>query len=406
MFKEINVPTRTIMTPGPVEAHPVVLRAMSAGILGQFDPEFTRLMGEIQEMLKEHFQAPNGHTLAVDGSSRSGLEASLLALIEKGDKVLIPAYGRFAYLLAEIAERAGGDVVLFEKEWDGPFKQEDVIEKIKEVQPKLVAMVHGETANGQVQALEQIGQYCQENDVLFMVDMVATFGGMPTKMEEWGVDVAVAGTQKCVSVPAGMSFVAWGERADKIIEARYQKELGLGDDERNDDFILSNYLDLSQLKRYWSKSPINHHTEATTLVYGAHTGLRLMLEEGLDNVYARHSLNEKAIVAGVQAMGMEMYGDLDTKVVTVNPILVPEGVDAGAVQSFLLKQFGVEIAGSFGPLVGKVWRIGNMGYSSRRENVLHVLGAFEAALIHHGVEVNKGAAVQAALDVYLEAQNN
>lgn len=402
MCKEIRFSTRTIMTPGPVEAHPVVLREMSLEVLGQYDPQFRQIMRQVQKMLKQHFQIPNGHALAVDGSSRAGLEAGMYSLVEKGDKVLIPAYGRFAYLLAEIAERAGAEVILYEKEWDRPFLQENIIEKIKETQPKLVAMVHGETASGQVQELNQIGKYCQENDVLFMVDMVATFGGMPTKVEEWGVDLAVAGTQKCISVPAGLAFVAWSDRADQIIESRFQKELGLGAEARNERFILSNYLDLSQLKVYWSDTPINHHTEATNLIYAAHAGLRMLLEEGIDNVYYRHKLNEKALIAGLTAMGLKLYGNLETKLPTVNAVLVPKGVDANEVKKFMLDQFGVEIAGSFGCLIGKVLRIGNMGYSSRRENVLRVLGALESTLIHYGAKVNQGDAVQAALNVYLD----
>lgn len=391
------------MTPGPVEANPIVLRAMPTNILGQFDPEFTRLMREIQEMLKLHFQIPNGYTLAVDGSSRTGLEARIYALIERGDKVLIPIYGRFAYLLAEIAQRAGAKVILYEKEWDAPFEQKDVTKKIKDVKPKLVAMIKGETASGQIQPVGEIGRYCQENDILFMLDTVAVFGGMPTKIEEWGVDLVVAGTQKCVSVPAGMAFIGWSERADKMIESRYQKELGLGDDSRNDHHILSNYLDLSQLKRYWSNALINYHTEATALVYGAHTGLRLLLEEELDNEYKRHAINEKALVEGIKAIGLDLYGNPTTKAITVNPLLVPKGIDANELKAFLLDQFGVEVAGTYGDLVGKVLRIGNMGYSSRRENILHVLGSLEATLIYYGAKINRGEAIQAALNVYLNA---
>ncbi|MGX7092685.1 pyridoxal-phosphate-dependent aminotransferase family protein [Hutsoniella sourekii] len=405
MYQPLQIPQRTIMTPGPVEAHPQVLQAMSNRILGQFDPAFVSLMAEIQEMLKEVF-ATDGYTLGVDGSSRSGLEAGLFALIKPGDKVLVPAYGRFAYLLAEIAERAGGDVTLMEKDWDSPFDQQEIIDRLVAEQPDVLAMIHGETANGQFQELDQIGQYCQENDIFFLVDMVATFGGMPTRMDDWGVDIAVAGTQKCISVPAGMSFVAMSQRAVDYIRSREQVELGIRkeSDQPNDDYIQSNYLDLSQLLHYWSPNPINHHTEATSQVYGAHTGLRLILEEGLDNVYERHALNDRAIKAGIDAMGLGLFGELESNMVTVTPVLIPEGVDGDAVKNTLLEQFGVEIAGSFGPLIGKIWRIGNMGYSSRRENVLQVLGAFEAALIHHGADITPGKAVPAALQVYLDAQ--
>lgn len=403
MYKDIDVPQRTIMTPGPVESHPKVLRAMSNTILGQFDPAFLRIMNEVKEMIKVPFGTKNEQAFAIDGTSRSGIEAAMIALVQPGDKVLIPAYGRFAYLLAEIAERAKAEVILYEKDWDSPFDQDDVIAKIKEENPKVVAMIHGETANGQIQAIDKIGAYCQANDHLFLVDMVATYGGVPIEVDAWGVDIAIAGSQKCVSVPSGMSLITFNERTQKLIDARYQKELGLSTEDRNPDHIQSNYLDLSQLINYWNDNRINHHTEATTLIYGMHTGLRLILEEGIENVYARHELNNQAIIAGIKAMGLEIYGDEATKMATVTPILVPEGVDPDAVKDFLLDQFGVEIAGSFGRLIGKIWRFGNMGYSSRRENVLHVLGAFEAALLYHGAKIEPGKGVQAALEVYAKA---
>lgn len=400
MIQPIMPPIRTIMTPGPVEAHPSVLRAMGTPIVGQFDPAFLTIMDDVKEMIKQPFQTKNEQAFAIDGTSRSGLEAALIALIEPGDKVLIPVYGRFAFLLGEICERAKAEVIYEERSWEGVFKQETVIDLIKHHQPKLVAMVHGETANGQMQPLDQIGAYCQANNVFFVVDTVATYGGVPLKVDEWGIDIAIAGTQKCVSVPSGLSLITYNDKVTEVLDSRYQKELGLSKDFRNERHISSNYLDLSQLQRYWSSERINHHTEATSMIYGLHEGLRLMLNEGLDQAYARHRLNDEAIVAGITAMGLGVYGDRETKMPTVTPILVPEGIDSEAVRSLLLTQFGVEIASSFGPLQGKVWRIGNMGFSSRQENVLHVLGALEAALLYYGAKIERGAAVQSALEVY------
>lgn len=400
MIQPIMTPIRTIMTPGPVEAHPSVLRTMATPIVGQFDPAFLTGMDEVKEMIKIPFQTNNKQAFAIDGTSRSGLEAALIALIEPGDKVLIPVYGRFAFLLGEICERAQAEVIYEEKEWDSVFSQATVIDLIERHQPKIVAMVHGETANGQMQPLEKIGAYCQENDVFFVVDTVATYGGVPIKVDDWGIDIAIAGTQKCVSVPSGLSLITYNDKVEKVLNSRYQKELGLSRDFRNENYISSNYLDLSQLQRYWSSERINHHTEATSLIYALHEGLRLMINEGIEAGYARHQLNDQAIVAGITAMGLGLYGEVSSKMPTVTPILVPEGIDAEAVRTMLLTHFGVEIASSFGALQGKVWRIGNMGFSSRQENVLHVLGALEATLIYHGAQVNRGAAVQAALDVY------
>ena len=400
MFNEIITPIRTIMTPGPVEAHPNVLRVMSTPILGQFDPAFLAIMDEVKEMIKIPFGTKNEQAFAIDGTSRSGLEAALIGLIEPGDKVLIPAYGRFAYLLGEICERAKAQVTYLEKDWDSAFEQDVVIAEIKRVNPKIVALVHGETANGQMQPLEKIGKFCQENDVFFVVDTVATYGGAPVKVDEWGIDVAIAGTQKCVSVPSGLSLITYNERVEKVLTARYQKELGLSKDFRNERHISSNYLDLSQLQRYWNKERINHHTEATSMIYALHEGLRMMIQEGIEKGYERHSQNDRAIQAGIEAMGLAIFGDRTTKMPTVTPILIPEGVDGDAVRNTLLNDFGVEIASSFGPLQGKVWRIGNMGFSSRKENVLHVLAAFEAALLFHGADINRGEAVLAALHEY------
>lgn len=402
MTKELNVPSRTIMTPGPVEVHPNVLKAMGTPILGQFDPNFLAIMDEVKEMIKQPFGTQNEQAFAVDGTSRSALEAALIALIEPGDKVLIPAFGRFAYLLGEICERAQAKVKFLEKDWESTFDQDDVIAEIKEYQPKVVAMIHGETANGQMQELDKIGAYCQNNDVFLMVDMVATYGGVPIYVDDWGIDIAVAGTQKCVSVPSGMALVTYNKRVEAVLDERYQKELGLGDDERSDDPISNNYLDLSQLQRYWGEERINHHTEATSMVYALHEGLRVMLNEGLDNVYARHSKNDQAIIAGIHAMGLEIYGNPASKMPTVTPVKIPAGIDDDKVRNLLLNQFGVEIASSFGDLKGKIWRIGNMGYSSRHENVLHVLASLEGALNYYGADVHKGEATKAALDIYTE----
>ena len=400
MIQPFSTPNRTIMTPGPVEVHPSVLRVMGTPIVGQFDPSFLAIMNDVKEMIKIPFQTKNKQAFAIDGTSRSGLEAALIALIEPGDKVLIPAYGRFAYLLGEIAERAQAEIVYLEKEWDSVFCQEDIITAIKEHQPKIVAMVHGETANGQMQPLDKIGAYCQSADTFFVVDTVATYGGVEIKVDEWGIDIAIAGTQKCISVPSGLSLITYNERTGIAINERYQKELGLSKTDRNARHINNNYLDLSQLERYWSEERINHHTEATSMIFALHEGLRLLCNEGIESSFARHSLNDQAIQAGVTAMGLDIYGDCQTKMPTVTPVLVPKGIEAEAVRSMLLDTFGVEIASSFGPLQGKVWRIGNMGFSSRRENVLQVLGALEAALLFYGADIVPGAGVQAALAIY------
>ncbi|MFW8053301.1 pyridoxal-phosphate-dependent aminotransferase family protein [Vagococcus fluvialis] len=401
MIQPFLNPSRTIMTPGPVEAHPSVLRAMSSPILGQFDPAFLKIMDEVKELIKVPFQTKNEVAFAIDGTSRSGLEAALIALIEPGDKVLVPAYGRFAYLLGEIAERAKAEVIYLEKEWNSPFEADEIKKAIDDYSPKIVAMVHGETANAQMQDLSEIGPYCRLNGIYFVVDTVATYGGVEIKVDDWQIDIAIAGTQKCVSVPSGLSLITYNDRVKKVLDSRYQKELGLSKDFRNERHINNNYLDLSQLERYWSDERINHHTESTSMIYALHEGLRLLANEGIKNSFARHELNNQAIVSGIEAMGLSIYGEIETKMPTVIPVMIPKGIDGEEVREMLLNEFGVEIASSFGPLSGKVWRIGNMGYSSRKENVLQVLGALEAALIYQEAGIQVGKGVQSALQIYL-----
>ncbi|MBD7968274.1 pyridoxal-phosphate-dependent aminotransferase family protein [Paenibacillus gallinarum] len=407
-YKELNPSLRTIMTPGPVEVDPRVLRAMSFPILGQFDPEFTMLMNETMEMLRDVFQTSNEWSFPVDGTSRSGIEAVLVSIIQPGDKVLVPIFGRFGHLLVEIAQRSGAEVVFMETEWGNVFDPQIVIEAIHTHKPDIVALVHGETSTGQMQPLAEIGKTCRQLDILFVVDAVATIGGVPVKTDAWNIDAVIGGTQKCISVPSGMAPITYNERIETKLQSRKQIERGLRDPASLDNEpslvpIRSNYFDLSQIQDYWSSARLNHHTEATSMLYGLHEGLRILLQEGLEDRFARHELNGKALVQGIKGMGLLLYGNEDSKLPCVTCINIPDGIDGELVRNKLLHDFGIEIASSFGPLKGKIWRIGTMGYSCSRKNVLHVLGALEAVLIHEGHKLPAGEAVQAALLVYAES---
>ncbi|RTR31835.1 alanine--glyoxylate aminotransferase family protein [Robertmurraya yapensis] len=404
-FAELNTPKRTIMTPGPVEVDPRVLRALSTPILGQFDPAFTEIMNEVMEMLRQVFQTKNHWAFPIDGTSRAGNEAVLSSLIEPGDKVLVPIYGRFGHLLVEICERYGADVHTIDCPWGEVFDSEVVIVEMKKVSPKIVAIVHGETSTGRMQPLEQIGKACRAQDVLLVVDAVASIGGVEVKTDDWCIDAVVGGTQKCLSVPSGMAPISYNERVEKIILSRKKVERGIATEDDNRYMrsslpIASNYFDLGMLQDYWSPRRLNHHTEATSMVYALREGLRLVLEEGLDERFARHKFHEQALISGIEAMGLKLFGDPDNKLTCVTCVEIPPGVDGEAVRSMLLQEFGIEIASSFGPLHGKIWRIGTMGYSCRKENILSVLGALEACLIRQGAKVNRGEALQAALDIY------
>jgi len=401
-YTDLSVTKRTILTPGPVEVDPRVLRAMATPIVGQFDPEFTAIMNETVAMIGGVFRTKNAHALPVDGTSRAGLEAALAAAVHPGDRVLIPVFGRFGNLLVEIAQRLDADVEVMEAEWGTVFDPAVLARAIRETKPRVVAIVHGETSTGQMQPLEGLGDACRDVDALLVVDCVATLGGVPFDTDALKVDIAITGAQKCLSVPAGMAPLTWSDRADQRILARKRVERGIRVGAETSDLppIRSNYLDLAQLADYWSPARLNHHTEATSMLYALREGLRLVLEEGLEERWARHRLHESAVVAGVRAMGLKLFGALASKLPVVTGMYVPEGVDGEAVRAYLLATFGVEIASSFGPLKGKIWRVGTMGYSANRYNVLHGLGALEASITRHGGKVNVGAAVQAALAVY------
>lgn len=405
-YADLSPSPRIIMTPGPVEVDPRVLRALSYPMLGQFDPEFTALMNETMEMLRDLFRTVNRWAYPVDGTSRAGIEAVLTGIIEPGERVLVPIFGRFGYLLAEIAERCGAEVVTIETNWGTVFSPEDIIAAIDREKPSIVAIVHGETSTGRLQPLAEIGHACRERDILLVVDAVATIGGVPVETDGWKLDAVIGGTQKCLSVPSGMSPITYNERIEARLLKRKRIERGIRPEGATEgepgSFIRSNYLDLAQLQDYWSPLRLNHHTEATAMLYGLREGLRLVLEEGLEERFARHKLHARALVAGLEAMGLELYGDDSCKMPVVACVSIPAGVDGEAVRSQLLADFGIEIASSFGPLKGLIWRIGTMGYSCRKSNVLLTLAALESVLSIHGAVITAGKSVHSALTVYRE----
>ncbi|UOQ83356.1 pyridoxal-phosphate-dependent aminotransferase family protein [Gracilibacillus salinarum] len=408
-YTDLSTPTRTIMTPGPVEVDPRVLRAMSNPIVGQFDPSFTTIMNEVMDMLRILFQTKNQWAFPVDGTSRSGIEAVLCSVIEPGDTVLVPIFGRFGYLLTEICERYGANVHTIECEWGTVFEQTTINQKIDEIKPKIVAIVHGETSTGCMQPLDQIGKTCRDRDALLIVDAVASIGGVEMKVDEWMIDALIGGTQKCISVPSGLAPITYNDRVEAVIQARKKVERGISteedhqlDETRKHPYIKSNYFDISMLQDYWGPRRLNHHTEATSMLYALREGLRIILEEGLDQRFLRHLYHEKALITGLEAMGLSLFGDAQSKLPTVTCVEIPEGIDPESVRSMLLEQFGIEIAKSFGPLEGKIWRIGTMGYSCRKENILFLLGALEAVLLQHGAPIHIGKATVAALEYYTE----
>jgi (S)-ureidoglycine---glyoxylate transaminase len=380
---------RILLGPGPTMADPRVLRAMSTPLLGQFDPDFTQIMNEVMSLSRFAFQTANERCYPVSGTGRSGLEAAIVSVVEPGDRVVVGECGRFGLLLMEIAERCGAEVVPVRGSWGRVLEPAAIGAALRHKPTKLVAMIHGETSTGVLQPLEEIARLAHEHDALLLADAVVTLGGCEVATDHWGLDIAVAGTQKCLSCPSGMAPVTYNERAEAAIRTRRTK-------------VRSNYLDLGQLAEYWSPSRFNHHTAPTSMVYGLREALRAIREEGLESRFARHRLHGDALRAGVDALGLTLFGKepAEHRLPFITPVVVPEGVDELRVRRRLVDDFGIEIGAAFGPLQGKIWRIGTMGYAAQRQNVLLCLAALEHVLRGEGFPCGPGAGVDAALAHY------
>lgn len=404
-FRPVDPPARLLMGPGPINADPRVLRAMSTPLIGQYDPAMTGFMNETMALYRQVFRTTNEATVLVDGTSRAGIEAAMVSLVRPGERVLVPIFGRFGHLLAEIGERIGAEVHRIEVPWGQVFTADQIEAAVAEVRPTLVALVHGDTSTTMCQPLDDVGEICRRYDVLSYVDVTASLGGNPFELDAWSLDAATAGLQKCLAGPAGSAPISLSPRAVERVRTRHSVEAGIrdvaGDDVLGvDDRIRSNYFDLGMILDYWGPRRLNHHTEATTMLYAAHECARILLDEGLDAAIDRHRRHGAAMLAGVQGLGLVPFGDLDHKMHNVVGIHIPDGVDGDALRHELLAHYGIEIGTSFGPLHGRIWRIGTMGYNARSDAVLTTLAVLEQALRRHGVPVAPGGGVDAALAVY------
>ncbi|MCU1459917.1 MAG: aminotransferase [Actinomycetia bacterium] len=403
VFGPVDPPARLLMGPGPVNADPRVLRALSAPLVGQFDPVMTGYMNETMVLYRQVFRTGNEATFLVDGTSRAGIEAALVSLITPGDRVLVPSFGRFGQLLCEIAERCGAEVHAIEAPWGEVFTPDQIEAAVVAVRPKVLAIVQGDTSTTMCQPLEEIGGICRQHGVLLYSDVTASLGGNAFEMDAWGLDAVTAGLQKCLSGPSGSAPISLSDRAVEIVRARSSVEAGI----RGDDRVLppparirSNYFDLGMILDYWGPRRLNHHTEATSMLYAARECARILVEEGLEAAVERHRLHGAAMLAGVQGLGLEPFGDLGHKMHNIVGVQIPDGIDGDAVRGELLESFGVEIGTSFGPLHGRIWRIGTMGYNARTDAVLETLTVFERVLRIHGVSVPAGGGVEGAQAVY------
>jgi len=383
LFEDLNPPQRLLMGPGPINAHPRVLQAMSAPLLGQFDPRFREYMKQTSALYRGVFQTANRWTLLIDGTARAAIEAALVSLIEPGDRVLVPVFGRFGHLKVEIARRCGAEVRAIETDWGTVFSPRTLEKAIEEFKPRIVAVSHGDTSTTMAQPLSDLGKLCRNHDAILYVDATATLGGMDLQTDAWHLDVVSAGLQKCLGGPPGSAPLTFNERAEKRIVRRKHTEQGLkapGQKDGPGPVIQSNYFDLAMIMDYWSDKALNHHTEATSMLYAARECARILLQEGLSAAFARHERVSRALVAGLQAMGLKLFGDLEHKMPNVTGVHIPQGVDGEKVRRALLEQFNIEIGTSFGPLHGRIWRIGTMGYNAREDTVRATLDALEAVL--------------------------
>ncbi|KGT86327.1 aminotransferase V [Erwinia typographi] len=402
-FSQINPPQRLLMGPGPINADPRVLRAMSSQLVGQYDPAMTQYMNEVMALYRGVFRTENQWTMLIDGTSRAGIEAILLSAIRPGDKVLVPVFGRFGHLLCEIARRCRAEVHTIEVPWGEVFSPDQIEDAIKKVQPRLLLTVQGDTSTTMLQPLEELGGICKKYGVLFYTDATASFAGNALETDAWGLDAVSAGMQKCLGGSSGTSPVTLSPQMEAVIRKRKCIEEGIrtaAHQDGDDEMIYSNYFDLGMIMDYWGPERLNHHTEATSALFGARECARLILEEGLDNGIARHKLHGDALLKGIQGMGLETFGNLKYKMNNVLGVVIPPGVNGDRVRKLMLEDFGIEIGTSFGPLHGKVWRIGTMGYNARKDCVMQTLSALESVLNWLGFKTTQGAAMQSAWDHY------
>lgn len=390
-IQTLNPPIRTLMGPGPSDIHPRVLQALARNTVGHLDPYYLALMDRMQQMLRELFRTQNRMTFAVSATGSAGMEATVVNLIEPGDSILVCINGVFGGRMADVAERAGATVHRIERPWGEVFTPEEIKAAIARCNPKVVGIVMAETSTGAAQPIQELSDLVHDAGALFLVDAVTSLGGMPIEVDGWQIDAIYSGSQKCLSCPPGLSPVSFSTRALDVIMKRKRK-------------VQSWYLDVSMLASYWGMERVYHHTAPINMSYALFEALQLIHEEGMENCFARHRLNHRALKAGLTALGIEYAAQEGHQLPMLNAVRIPAGIDDMRVRGDLLNRFGIEIGGGLGAFKGKVWRIGLMGYGARSANVVYVLASLEQLLAEQGYRFQHGASLAAAEEVYAAAR--
>ena len=382
----LDLPHRVLLGPGPSDVPSRVLQAMATPTIGHLDPAYLRLMDDLREQLRRVFRTANELTVAMPGTGSSGMEACVANLVEPGDEAIVCVNGVFGGRMADVAGRCGAEVHVVEAPW-GETIEPDAVAKALAEHPKtrIVGIVHAETSTGAHQPLIDVSRLVHEKGALLLVDAVTSLGGVELEVDEWRIDACYSGTQKCLSCPPGLAPVTLSPAAFDVVRARRTK-------------VQSWYLDLSMIAQYWGQSRVYHHTAPVNMSYALYEALRIVLEEGLEARQARHTLNHRALRAGLEAMGLRYIPSRSLP--NLNAVHVPEGIDDATVRRRLLEEYGIEIGAGLGPFKGKAWRIGLMGHSSTRRNVTAVLAALETILGDLGGGLDRGAALHAAGAVY------
>ena len=385
MGTPFHPPQRVLLGPGPSNVDGRVIEAMTAPILGYLDPVYLECLDAIQGLLRRVFETANRLTFSISGTGGAGMEACVCSLVDEGDEVVVCSNGFFGARMAEIVGRWGGKVIRVEAPWGEPIDMERVRRAVRDSSAVAVTMIHAETSTGMRQPIELLSGLREIRDLVTIVDTVTSLGAHPVGIDRNGIDASYSCTQKGIGAPPGLAPVTFSERALEKVRRRKR--------------AASWYLDVELIDKYWGPEHVYHHTSPAPMNYALREALRLIMEEGLENRYSRHERNSRALVAGLEAMGLQMLAAAEHRLWTLHAVRIPDGIDDARVRRRLLDAHGIEIGGGLGALKGKIWRIGLMGASSTEENVVLLLSALADVLAVEGFRC-RGNGVSAARSVF------